>query len=109
MQGASGGARKEIAQQNMSGQKFLNQRLQLGKARGHRKQLFFFSAEMKSDFLFKDLLNFRLPRLQIDLSRLDGTVQTHAQRQAMLVLVGERNQVLVSKHVYLLSAWPSHS
>ena len=41
---------------------------------------------------------------QIDPAGLNGAIQAHAQRQAMLVLVGERNQVLVTKHVYPFSA-----
>ena len=80
--------------------KFLNQRLQFGKARRHRKQLFFFGGKMEGDLLFEHLLDFGLPCLQIDPSGLNGAIQAHTQRQAMLVLVGERNQVLVAKHVY---------
>src|SRR6185295_550750 len=81
-----------------------DQRLEFGKARGHRKQLFFFGGKMKGDLLLEDLLNFRLPCFQIDPAGLNGAIQAHAQRQAMLVLVGERNQVLVTKHVYPFSA-----
>jgi hypothetical protein len=54
---------------------------------------------MKCDLLFEDLLNLRLPCYQIDSTRLERAVQAHTQRQAVLVLVGKRNQVLVSKHV----------
>ena len=104
VQFASGGARKEITQQNVAGEKFLDQRLQLGKASSRRKQLFFFGGKMKGDFLFEYLLDLSLPCFQIDLAGLDGAIQAHTQRQAMLVLVGKRDQVLVSKHVYLLSA-----
>ena len=99
---------KEIAQQNVSDDQFLDQGPQLGKARRHRKQLFFLGGKMKCNFLFEDLLDLRLPCFQIDIARLDGAIQAHAQRQAVLVLVGKRNQVLVSKHVSLLSAQPSH-
>ena len=69
--------------------KFLDQRLQFGKARGHRKQLFFFGGKMKGDLLLEHLLDLRLPCFQIDLAGLNGAIQAHAQRQAMLVLVGE--------------------
>ena len=79
---------KKSRSKNMSGQEFLDQGLQFGKPGRHRKQLFFFRGKMKCDFLFEDLLNFRLPCLQIDLARLDGAIQAHAQRQAMLVLMG---------------------
>ena len=104
VQFAGGGAGKKIAQQNVPGDQFLDQGLEFGKARSHRKQLFFFGGKMKGDLLFEDLLNFRLPCFQIDPAGLNGAIQAHAQRQAMLVLVGERNQVLVTKHVYLFSA-----
>jgi hypothetical protein len=42
---------------------------------------------MEPNFLFEHLLDFRLPRLQIDVTRLNGAIKTHAQRQAVLVLV----------------------
>ena len=109
MQFASGGARKKIAQQNVAGEQAPDQGLQFGKARGHRKQLFFFGGKMKADLLLKHLLDFGLPCLEIDPAGLNGAIQAHAQRQAMLVLVGERNQVLVTKHVYLFSARPGRS
>ena len=99
MQGAGGGAGKEITQQNMSSDEFLDQRLQFWKSRRCRKQFFFFGGKVKRDLLFEDLLNLRLPCFQIDPARLNRPIQTYTQRQTMLVLVGKRNQVLVSKHV----------
>ena len=88
----------------MSGDQFLDQGLQLGKLRCCRKQLFLLGGKMKGDFLLEYLLNLGLPCLQVDLSSLDRPVQADAQRQAVLVLVGERDKVLIAKHVYLLSA-----
>jgi hypothetical protein len=89
----------------VSDEKFLYQGLQFGMSRGYGKYFFFFGGKVERDFLFKDLLNLCLPRLHIDLSGLNGTVQAYTQRQAMLVLVGQRNEVFVAKHGYLFSSF----
>jgi hypothetical protein len=102
-------AREKNRAAKCASEQLLDQGLQFGKARGYRKQLLLFGGKMKGDLLFEDLLNFRLPCLEVDSAGLNGAIQAHAQRQAMLVLVGERNQVLVTKHVYLFSAWPGRS
>ena len=99
MQFAGSGARKEIAKQNVSDEKFLYQGLQFGMLRGYGKYFFFLGGKVESDFLFKDLLNLCLPRLDIDLSGLDGTVQAYTKRQAMLVLVRQRNKIFVAEHL----------
>jgi hypothetical protein len=64
---------------------------------------------MEGDFLFEHLLYLRLPRFHIDFSGLNGSVQAHTQRQAVLVLVRKRNQVFVAKHLYLFSSGSGQS
>src|SRR2546429_8254437 len=44
--------------------------------------------------LFRSL---RLPDFRIDLARLDRAIQTHTQRQRVLMLARERNQVLITE------------
>ena len=72
VESASPGAGKEIAQQRVAGKKFLNERLQLGKARGGREQFLLLGRKMKRDFLFKDLLDLRLPCLKVNVAGLAG-------------------------------------
>ena len=44
------------------------------------------------------LLDLGLPGLRVYFARLQSTVQPHAQRQSMLVLMGEGNEILVAQH-----------
>jgi hypothetical protein len=61
---------------------------------------------MKGDLLLEHLLNFRLPGFKVNLSHLQCPIQAHAQRQAMLVVVGQGDKVLVAKHVAIVDASP---
>src|SRR5207244_7391954 len=54
--------------------------------------------EVRPNLLLKKLLDLRLPSFGIDLARLDRPIQTHTQRQRVLVLARQRNQVLIAKH-----------
>ena len=53
---------------------------------------------MNRDFLLINIFNLSLPRLQFYASGLYGAINADAQGQGVLVLVRQRDQVLVAKH-----------
>ncbi len=75
---AGGRAREITPQNNVFSEKFLYQRLHLGKPRRSRKQFFFFRREVDSNLALKLFSDLRLPCLEINRSRLNRTVKAHA-------------------------------
>jgi len=104
---AGGGACEVVTEKGVLGEKFVYQGLHLRKARCCRKQFLLFGREVDADLLFKLLLDLRLPGFQINLSRLNRTIEAHAQRQRVLVLAGKRDQVRVTQHTAMINdGWP---
>jgi len=68
-----------------------------GRRRGG-KEFALLRVEVRPNLLLKNLLDLRLPSFGIDLARLDRAIQTHTQRQRVLMLARERNQVLITEH-----------
>jgi hypothetical protein len=46
---------------------------------------------MKSNFLLKNLLDLSLECRDVDLPRLNGPIDSYAQGESVLVLMGKRN------------------
>jgi len=87
----------------MLAEKLVNQRLQFSKSRRSRKKFLLFCRKVNSNFAFEQLLDFSLPRLQINLSALHSPIKPHAQRQRMLMLARERDQVFIAQHPAIIN------
>jgi hypothetical protein len=87
----------------MFGEKLVNQRLQFGKPCRSRKQFLLFRRKVNSNFTFEQLLDFSLPRIQINLSALHSPIEPHAQRQRMLMLARKRDEVFIAQHVAIIT------
>ena len=59
-----------------------------------------FRGEMKPDFLFEMLLNFRLPCLHFPRRSQCSPVDSYAQSQSMLVLAGKWDEIRIAKHAF---------
>jgi hypothetical protein len=82
----------------MFGQKFLDQGLHLRKLGCARKDFLLLGRKMNRCLLFELPRNLRLPRLEINLGDLASTRQPDTQSQAVLVLSGKGNEILVAQH-----------
>src|SRR5262249_7565962 len=61
------------------------------------------SSKMRGNFLLPELDDFSLPGGAVHLSRLMRALDANAQRQRVLVLSGERDQILIAQHALLKS------
>lgn len=104
IQGARFRPGKQGAQDPMLDAQLADQGLQFGKTLGCWKDFFFLGFEMNADLLLKLLLDLGLPGLRVYFARLQSAVQPHAQRQSMLVLMGEGNEILVAQHAATVPA-----
>jgi hypothetical protein len=50
------------------------------------------------------LLDFRLPRQHVQITCLHGAIDADAQRQRMLVLMRERDEVYIAQHLTIISS-----
>src|ERR1700745_4343756 len=57
-----------------------------------------FRGEMKPDFLFEMLVNFRLPCLHFPRRSQCSPVDSYAQSQSMLVLAGKWDEIPITEH-----------
>ena len=69
---------ESIPQQYVLSQEFLNYGLQLCELRGGGEDMLFLCGEVNCDFLLENLDDLRLPRFQVDLSRLNRAIQAYA-------------------------------
>ena len=97
-----GRASEIIAEKNVFGEKFCDQRLQLEESGSLGKQFLLLCREVDYNFALKLLLDFHLPRLYVDSSRLHCTIKANAQRQRVLVLPRKRDQVRVTQHAAII-------
>jgi len=75
--------------------------MQIGKGSSGRKYDFLFRRKVGGDFQRKNLSNLLRPCFAIYLTRLQSTIQTHAQSQRVLVLARKRDEIFIAKH----AAW----
>ena len=95
---ARGCASEIIAQYGMVSKKFFYERLQVSEVRGCRKQNLLFRRKMNCNLTLKLLLDLSLPRFKIDFACANSTIKPDAERQGMLVLARNRDQVFIAQH-----------
>jgi len=99
---AAGCSRETITKLGVVNQEFAYQVLQLRELLCRRKQFLLFRREMDFNLALELLLDFRLPGLQVNFSRLQRTIEAHAQRQRVLVLPRKRDEAGVTQHVAMI-------
>src|SRR5579872_297237 len=84
-------------------EKFFYERLQLSEVCGCRKQNLLFRREMNCNFTLKLLLDLSLPRFKIDFACPNRTIKLDAEREGMLMLTGNRDQVFIAQHTGIIN------
>ena len=87
----------------MLGAQLVHQRTQLRERCRDGKEFLLLRRKVNGDLQFKLLLDFRLPGGEVWVSGLKRAVQTHTQRQRVLVLARQRDQARVTQHAGIIA------
>jgi hypothetical protein len=83
-------------------EQLLYQQAELRTPLSGREQIGLFRREVVLDLLFEVLLDFLLPSLNFHGRVHRSAIDAHAKRQRMLMLSGQRDQILIAKHEKVL-------
>src|SRR5579872_3394680 len=92
------GTGKIFTQGRVLPQQLFYQGLEFGEGRGFGEERFFFRGKVPADFQVEHGADLRLQSIEVGGARRQRAVNLHAQRERVLVLVGERDQVAVAQH-----------
>ena len=95
--------REGVPQDFVIRQQVLHQRFHLWESGGGGEQLLLLGIEMDPDFLLGEQMDFRLPGFQIEFASGRRALEAYAQRQCVLVLAREWNEIRVTQHVATIS------